>query len=223
MSQTFSIKIDPDDLRRVQSMLADIKGAAPRVATRAINKTMTGTKTDTSTAIRAEITAKKSAVDKTIKITRATDNNPTAYIASTGKPLPLMDYGARQTNKGVSVQVRKDRTRKVVPQTFIETMKTGHKGVFWRKWHQNKAARMSKTEAAINRSGYVWSAKRNRYIAISSLPREYRLPMEERYGPRVPDIMSNEPVMKSILDKAGERLHGNLEHETDYELSKHKQ
>jgi hypothetical protein len=50
----------------------------------------------------------------------------------------------------------------------------------------------------------------------------YRLKIEERFGPRIPDIMSNEPVMKTILDKAGDRLHSNLEHETDYELSKHK-
>lgn len=222
MSQAFTIKIDQEDFRRLQSMLADITSMAPRVAMRAINKTATGTKTDTSAAIRAEITAKKSAVDETIKVTKATESNPTAYIASTGKPLPLIDYGARQTNKGVSVQVRKDRTRKVIPQAFIATMKSGHKGVFWRKWHGNKAGKMSKTEAAINRSGYIWSEKRKRYIAISSLPREYRLPMEERYGPRVPDIMSNAPVMKVILAQASTRLDANLKHEAEYELSKHK-
>jgi len=222
MSQTFAVKMDQDDFRRVQSMLSDIKGAAPRVAMRAINKTMTGTKTDASSAIRAVITAKKSAVDETIKITKATENNPTAYIASTGRPLALIDLSSRQTNKGVSVQVRKDRPRKIVPGAFIATMKNGHKGVFWRKWHGSKAVKMSKTEAAINRSGFIWSEKRKRYIAISSLPREYRLPMEERYGPRVPDIMSNEPVMKNILGKSGDRLDANLKHETEYELSKHK-
>lgn len=203
-------------------MLSDIKGAAPRVAMRAINKTMTGTKTDASSAIRAIITAKKSAVDETIKITKATENNPTAYIASTGRPLALMNYSSRQTKKGVSVQVRKDRPRKVVAGAFMATMKSGHKGVYWRKWHGRVITQLSRADIAIERSGFIWSAKLKRYISIAWLPKEYRLPLEELYGPRVPDIMSNDPVMNVILSKADTRLHTNLLHETDYELSKHK-
>jgi hypothetical protein len=222
MSQAFTIKIDQEDFRRVQSMLADIKSIAPRVAMRAINKTATGTKTDTSAAIRAEITAKKSAVDKTIKVTKATESNPTAYIASTGKPLPLMDYGARQTKWGVSVQVRKDRPRKVVFGTFLATMKNGYEGVFWRKWHDKGIGNKGRLEMAINKKGYFWSAKTQRYIPMAALPKEYRLPLEELFGPRVPDIMSNDPVMKVILAQASTRLDANLKHEAEYELSKHK-
>lgn len=219
MADTFFIKINEADLQRVQDMLGEIKGLPERVAVRALNKTLTGVKTDASAEIRAVITAKKAAVDETFKISKASTGNMKASISSTGKPLALIDYSARQTTKGVSVQVRKDRSRKIVPGAFIATMKSGHTGVFWREWHGNKG-KLNKTETAISRSGYVWNSKTGRFIPIAALPREYRLKIKERYGPRVPDIMSNEPVMKAILAKAGDRLHNNLTHETDYELSK---
>lgn len=227
---TFEIEINQADMDNVKRMLADIKGAGARVTARALNKTLTGVKTDSSAAIRDVVTAKKAAVDETFKISKATTVNPSAYITSTGKPLALMDYSARQTNKGVSVQVRKDRARKIVRGAFIAQMtnisKSGeassHKGVFWRRWHQGVASKMNKTESAINRSGYVWSTKRNRWISIAWMPKAFRLPIEERFGPRVPDIMSNDPVMKGILAKADDRLHKNITHELEYELSKHK-
>lgn len=202
MSDAFSIKINESDMQNVQSMLGEIKGLPERVTVRALNKTLNGVKTDASAEIRAVITAKKSAVDETFRIQKASTGNITASISSTGKPLALMDYSARQTNKGVSVQVRKDRSRKIVPGAFISAMKSGHKGVFWREWHGGIKKPV------------------NPKMVYAALPRQYRLKIKELYGPRIPDIMSNEPVMKSILAKAGDRLHNNLAHETDYELSK---
>ena len=202
MSVTFSIKIDKTDLKDVQKMLGNIKGAPERVYVRALNKTLIGVKTDASAEIRAVITAKKAAVDRTFKIQKALTGNMLAIISSTGKPVALIDYSSRQTKKGVSVQVRKDRGRKIVPSAFIATVGAGHEGIFWRKWHGG-------TKKPVNPK-----------MAYGKLPKKYRLPMEERYGPRVPDIMSNEPVIKNILSKADERLHKNLVHETDYEFSK---
>jgi len=198
----FSIKIDESDLQRVTDMLGGIKGLPERVTVRALNKTLTGVKTDSSAEIRTVVTAKKAAVDETFKIQKASTGNMTASISSTGKPLALIDYSSWQTKKGVSVQVRKDHTRKIVPGAFIATMKSGHEGVFWREWHGG-------TKKPVDQK-----------MVYGKLPKKYRLPMKERYGPRVPDIMSNDPVMKNILSKAGDRLHSNLVHETDYEFSK---
>lgn len=203
MSQAFAININQDDLRNVRTMLADFKGMPERVMMRSLNKTITGVKTDASTAIRKEITASKKAVDATFKLDKATMTKISAAIKSTGRPLPLAEFSARQTKQGVSTQVKKSKSRSIVHGTFIVTMKSGHTGVFWRIWH----------------GGYK---KKNPAVRYAALPTAYRLPMEELFGPRVPDIMGNEPVMKGILIKAGDRLHDNLVHETEYELSKHK-
>lgn len=202
-ASVFSIKIDEADLKKVRDMFSDMKDMGTKVAVRALNKTLTGVKTDASSAIRDEITASKKAVDGTFTMEKAGSAKVQASIASTGKPLPLSEYSARQTKKGVSVQVKRSRPRTVIPGAFIAAMKSGHKGVFWREWRGQKRAK---------REG----------VRYGMLPRKYRLPIKQLYGPRVPDIMSNDPVMKVILDKAGERLHNNLAHEAEYELSKHK-
>lgn len=196
----FQIRINPDDLAKVNSMLAGVKNAAPTVMVRSLNKTLTGVRTDASTEIRAIITAKKSAVDETFRIVRATATQMSALFESKGKPLPLIDFGARQTTKGVSVQVKRSSPRAVVERAFIRTTKSGHKGVYWREWHEGRQPK--------------------RKIAYARLPKSYRLPMQELFGPRVPDILSNEPVMAAVLKKAGDRLHTNIEHELNYELIK---
>lgn len=48
------------------------------------------------------------------------------------KPIPLIAFNARQTGRGVSVEVTKGR-RLVVAHAFIATMASGHKGVFLRR------------------------------------------------------------------------------------------
>lgn len=197
-----TIRINADDMARVKKSLAGIPGAADRVCMRAINDGLAGMKTDASTEIRSVIVLSKSAVDATFKTVKASVTSLSGVFASTGSPVPLIEYGARQTTKGVSVQVKRGNPRSVVVGAFIATMKSGHKGVFWREWHQ-----------AIRKPV-------NRNIPYGKLPKKYRLPISQRYGPRVPDILSNEPVMTAVLKKADDRMHTNIDRQINYELSK---
>lgn len=48
-----------------------------------------------------------------------------------GAPVPLVAYPARQTRKGVSVEVNRGK-RTLLKGSFIATMASGHKGVFRR-------------------------------------------------------------------------------------------
>lgn len=203
------IRINQADVDKIRTMLAGIKDAAPKTMVRALNTTLTGVKTDASAEIRNVITAKKAAVDGTFRIVRATVTQMSGLFESKGKPLPLIDFAARQTKSGVSVQVRKDRPRSVVEGAFIATVRTkaqaaqeitGHKGVFWRQWHGSKSPKKK--------------------IAYGKLPKRFRLPIAQLFGPRVPDILSNAPVMANVLAKAEERLHKNMERELNFELSK---
>jgi len=184
-----SIRINEADLISVRNMLDGIKGAGDRVFARSLNKTLTGVKTDASTEVRKELNATKKVVDETFKIEKAFSGKMSASIHSTGRPLPLIGFvGTKKTKLGVSVLIKKGRTRTVIPKTFIATMKSGHKGVFWR---QKVGGKMVK-----------------------------RLPISELFTSRVPDILENEPVMEEVLKKADNRLHANIEHELNYELSK---
>ncbi len=202
MSAEFTIRINADDVARVKSALAGVSGAVERVCMRAINDGLAGMKTDASAEIRSVITLKKSTVDATFKTVKASVTSLSGVFASTGKPVPLIEYGARQTTKGVSVQVKRNNPRSVVVGTFIATMKSGHKGVFWRVWHE-------RTRKPVNKR-----------LPYGKLPVKYRLPIEQKYGPRVPDILENEPVMASVMKKADDRMHKNIDRELNFELSK---
>jgi hypothetical protein len=196
------ISIDPIDQAKVRSLLSGMKTVGEKVLSRSLNKTLTGVRTDASTEIRRELNAKKAAVDETFTLNKATIKKLSASIVSTGKPLALIDFvGTTQKTKGVSVLVKKGSKRKIILGTFITTVGSRHKGVFWRNWHGMKKAKNSK-------------------IKYGALPEKYRLPMSERFGPRVPDVLSNPQVMDTVLKKASDRLHTNIESELKYELGK---
>ncbi len=54
-----------------------------------------------------------------------------AVIVS-GEPVPLLAYPGRQTKKGVSVEVNRDK-RTVLKGAFVASLKSGHVGVFQRR------------------------------------------------------------------------------------------
>jgi len=201
------IFIHPADRAKIQDMFSGMKTIGEKVLSRSLNKTLTGVRTDASTEIRKVLNAKQAAVNETFSLNKATTKKMTASIVSTGKPLGLIDFvGTTQKLKGVSVLVTKGGKRKIIPGTFIATMKSGHKGVFWREWHGARKAKSPKI-----RYGALRGEKGNKY----------RLKIKERFAPRVPDYLGDKgPIMQRILTKAGVRLHNNLEHELSYELSK---
>lgn len=213
-----TLTLNPIDVDAVKKMLGDCKTVPEKVISRALNKTMTGIKTDAWNEIKQVLNAKQADVYDTFKVTNATISDLSCKFVSTGKHLPLMTFGARQTTKGVSVQVLKAHPRETIPKTFIATMKSGHQGVFWRKWHQPNLN--SGMEAKANKAGYFWSRKTQRFVPMALLPDRFRFKISERFSLRVPDLLSGPPVSDAVMAKANERLVTNLDREVNYELSR---
>jgi hypothetical protein len=142
-------------------------------APRAINKMIAQVKTGAAREIRdAGYKLKVSDIKKGLKLSYATAASLTARVTASGKPIPLSAYGARQTAKGVSVDVL--HGRKVITHAFIATMPSGHKGVFVRVGNQHK-----KTAKG---SRIIWSG----------------LPIKELFGPSIPDGMANAAVQAAL-------------------------
>lgn len=53
-------------------------------------------------------------------------------VEVSGEPVPLVAYPARQTRRGVTVEVNRGK-RTLIPGAFVATMKSGHQGVFRRR------------------------------------------------------------------------------------------
>lgn len=197
----FSVKIDKEDLADVEAAMIGIKNGYAKIVVRSLNKTITGVRTDAVKEVQKEITPKAKVIRDTFILNKANYANLSASVESTGWPLPLIHYLARAVKMGVSFQVFKRDGRSTLRGGFIATMKSGHKGVFWRKYKDTPGYK-AKT-----------SVKRK-------LPEKYRLPIRQRYGPAVPSVLEQNKVMDPILVKAGDRLAKELDHQLEFEMSK---
>lgn len=194
-----SIKIDVQGMEEVRSLLRDLKEKAPRALMRGMNKTLAGVRTDMTRAAVEVLNVKQADVRKGITLNKASLQRLSASAVSAGRPLSLAVFSARQTKKGVTVKVLKANPRKEIKHAFLGTMMSGHQGIFWRKW-TGPRKRM--------RPG----------IAYGGLPKQYRFPIEERFGPAVQDALQHPGVIADLEQKAGDRLVKNMAHEADYLL-----
>jgi len=197
----FSVNVSKTDLAEVERTMTGIKNGYPKVVSRSLNRTLTGVRTDAVKEIGKVITPRAKTIRSTFTIKKASFRNLTAAVKSTGGPLPLIEYKARATKKGVTVQVKKKSSRSLWPGAFIATMPSGHKGIFSRKKPPYRTNRSPK-------------------LPWKRFPRKFRLEIHEQFGPRVPDIMENAEVINPILQKAWDRLLRELNHQIDFELSK---
>jgi hypothetical protein len=202
---TMELTMNETDRLQVVAMLAGVRNGAPKVLSRAVNKTLDGVKTDADKEIRSIITMKKTDVMKTFTTRKATVSNLSARVICSDKPESLIKFSNTQRKKGISVKVLKSSSRTVLKHAFYVTTldKEGNEN----KWI---AERKNKDKGQ--------SARKN--VVYSALPKRYRLPIEKLTGPRVADIMGKPAVMKKIQNQADERLHKNINQQLNYELSK---
>lgn len=92
-------------------------------------------KTDAKREIRRKKAIRAGIAARSLRVTLPAGSQTLDTLAwslrVSGKGVKLIDYGARQTKKGVRVKVNVGSS-KVVKSAFIATMKSGHTGVFVR-------------------------------------------------------------------------------------------
>lgn len=149
------------------------RGVAEKALPRALNKVIAQVRTAAAREMRdAGYNLKVSDIKKGLSTYAATSGNLTAKVIASGRPIPLIKYGARQTSKGVSVDVL--HGRKLIAGAFIATMPSGHTGVYVRMGNQHKK---------VAKNGrIVWSG----------------LPIKELFGPSVPNGLVNKAVQDAL-------------------------
>ncbi|PXX10765.1 phage tail protein [Paraburkholderia tropica] len=163
-----------------------------RAIARALNKVAAQARNEASREVRAlGYNMRASAIKKSFRVHGASRNKLAVSLVATGAPIPIINYGARQTAKGVTVRVKNGR--KLLPHAFIATMQSGHRGVFQRV---GRAHRKVKKEG---RKAYMSG-----------------LPIRELYGPAIPDALGNDAVEKAMARIIEQKYPRILE----YELSR---
>jgi hypothetical protein len=197
------MEIDRADMDKVHAMLGDLKGAPDAVFRRAVNKTLDGIKTEAVNAIAEEITPTKTAIRKTFTTKKA---GVDAWVRSRGGPLNLINYKARQTKDGVTVQIGKKDKRVLFPSAFISVAKAG-----------------GTTKAFFSRLKPPYKTKASPKLPWKRFaPKHMRLPIRSLSGPAIPDIWKRKPVFDKVQAAGVARLSVNIDREINYELSKHK-
>ncbi len=182
------VKVSSNVTAFIASLALDAQ--AMRDATRiALNKTAEQMKTALAREIaQAGYKMKSSAIKKGIRIVRASDGSLSAHVIASGRPIPLVEFNARATAKGVSVSVLKGR--KIIKGAFIATMPNGKRIVAIREPNA-----------------------RHRKVNKGDKPRWSALPIRQLYGPSIPDAAINPAVVKAVYDKYTEKFPQLLDHE----------
>ena len=128
-----SITIDKNDIARIKSDFLLMEGEVPVALSRAINRTLTAVNTAGSVQVRKHYNLKASRVKKNFSVKKATKSYLNASWKSQGEPIGLINFGARQNKKGVSVKVTASGSRETVNTAFIQVGKNKVQHVFWRE------------------------------------------------------------------------------------------
>jgi len=209
---SLKLEMDPGDIAKVKLMLGALSKAGDTVIKQAVNRTLSGVRTDSVKEMSKVVTATKTTIRETIKVEKLTAKDGIAYVKSTGKSMDLSYFRARQTKKGVTVQVLRKSGRSLIKHAYIvevENPKAGttHKAVVWRKkWGGERSKKKLRKVG-----GYRWYA---------NLPYKYRYKMKGLKTMGIPDVMGYPPTMNELLRLGGIRLKKNLNDRLDYELSK---
>jgi hypothetical protein len=177
------------NFKRVAIKLFELRtDVLEKAKVRALNKVAAQAKVAASKEIRAAgYGIKAAAIKQKITISHASIGQPTVTLRVYKKSIPLIHFSARQTQSGVSVNVKNGR--KIIYGAFIATMPTGHKGVFVRVGDKHK-----KNSKGI-RSG---------------------LPIKELFGPSIGSAFSNEIVQRALVKLIHEKFPTILEHEIKF-------
>jgi len=186
------ISVKSDIERALARLNALQRQVVPTATARALNKTAAQARTEAARQIKTRYQIPTRVISRAITLTqRANRAQLTAVVEASGHPLPLIAFRARQTRRGVSVEVTRG-ARKLIRSAFIATLRSGHKGVFARG---------------------VYSGGR-------FIPHPQRLPITELMTLGIPQGFSNRAVEQALRQKVTEKFPAIFDHELAFALSR---
>lgn len=113
-------------------MQARTRAIVDRATPAALNRAAQGTRTDGTRAAAAEMGVPQRTIRAGVRIIKASRASPRAAVIFAGRPIPLIQFNARQTKPGVTASAY--GVRRVYRGTFIASLRsTSTRQVFTRK------------------------------------------------------------------------------------------
>lgn len=210
--QTISVEFDKEKMQEVRNMFAGTTVLPNKVMSMALNKAMTGIKSDMTKAVGAVLNTAQKNFNSNITIHKAGVDDPSGSIIITGKIIAMGYFNPKQTATGVSVKVYKNEAAKIYPRTFVASVKagksafsTGHTGIFKREYARKNIS-----------SAQPGSKKR----AWARMAAKYRLPLYEYFGPRLTTVFLNKDVYDIAMRNSVTRQVNELNVAINYQMKK---
>ncbi len=201
------IKINKSDLADVESLLSDVKNGATKAMVTAINTTAKTTKVQVRKRLAKELNLKAKRIGQDLSVEKANYSKVSGAVRATGEPVGLVQFGARQTQRGVTTKVLKSSSRSLLKHAFIAKGKGKSSAadgstkthVWWRSGDRSKLPAPKRFPTG-KRARANWD----------NIPRDYKYPLERLTGPRIEDILVKPQIIGPVQANAGNLLTQNL-------------
>lgn len=137
-----SVNVKEYQINKLNRYLDGIKRGVPKALKNGINETAKSAKNILVDVMNQESTISKAAIRSSLKTYKATQSRPSAEIVISGKRIALSKFGAKANpnTHDISYKITKTKGKqtikynKVTNRVFIQTMPSGHKGVFFSEY-----------------------------------------------------------------------------------------
>ena len=114
------INVSINGLNQFQGSLGRTHTEVNKKCQQALNRTLQRSRTKMTNAVGAKLNLRKKTIRDLVSIQRATKaTGLIGKLSVKNKPVPLIEYRAKQNRKGVSFKVFHDRPRQLIRQAFI--------------------------------------------------------------------------------------------------------
>lgn len=194
-----SVRIDPMDKIAVMALLSNVRNGYPKAVKRSLNAGISAARIEARKQIQREVTLKAKTINAALNENKASYIKLSSSLEADRRPVALINYKTSQTKKGVNVTINKIGKKTLWQGAFIATMKSGHKGVFSRK--------------------YKGTGKPKPNIKYGALPRKYRFPIKEQFGPSISGLYERQTINDRAREAGAVKMQNELMRQTDLILS----
>ena len=199
------IEISEADLAGIDNLLGDIKNGSTKALVTSINSTLVTINTQAAKNVGAYLALTAKRIKQNFRVTKANYSKISGEFNSSGNPIGLINYAARQLKSGVSFKVLRAGGRKTLRHAFIA------------KGRGASRSADGTTKTHVWWRAKIWKRPVNPTLKYGALPRMFRFPDADgeggilrRTGPRIEDVLGKSTIWNTLNELAAETFQKNL-------------
>jgi len=186
-----SVKIDKQDVKDIEKLLAGIKNGVSKVLSKSINSAIKTSQTQAVKLIGKELNLKASRIKKDFGSNKASFSKLHGELYAKGQPVGLVNFQAKELpSGGVSFKVMKSGKRAKLKHAFIAYGRNNNRHIFTRDRTGMPKSKRPDVFPAGKKSKAPWKRMGKKYQGIGKL--------QQKSGPRIEDIYSRDSIYGKV-------------------------